>query len=123
MFDGIGKIGASLYVIQLGVVYLRIFYMRIERRSQDVMMPGYKLPFFVDAGTHPMIIGRPVIVVLYVVFAGPDHLDGGSDISGDHGRFNPIVVGQATSEPTACKRRVNTNRLGRKTEFDRQDSL
>ena len=49
-----------------------------------------------------MVAGRAVVVVLHVVFARPQHLDGyAGDLTRNPRRFQHVVIREAPPEPAA----------------------
>jgi hypothetical protein len=65
------------------------------------MGPGDRFAVFVQAGGDPVIVVRPVHVVLDVFFAGPHHLHRTRDLLCDLDRPNDEVYLEPTAEAAA----------------------
>src|SRR5258708_32600974 len=55
----------------------------------------------VEASGEEMKSGRAIVIVVKIVFAGPEKLDGNADLLGDGAGFEHVVVGEAATESTA----------------------
>src|SRR5262249_49403125 len=53
----------------------RVFSIGVARNVDEMMAPGHKPAARVQTGAHVMIACRPVIIVSYIVLAGPHYFD------------------------------------------------
>src|SRR5690348_1232192 len=56
-----------------------------------------------------MIAGGTIVVVVKVIFASPQELDGDADLLGDSTGFEHVVVGESAAESAASALQVNNN--------------
>src|SRR5258708_4204040 len=61
----------------------------------------------VQATLEEMETGGAIMIVVKIVFAGPQKLDGHADLLGDGPCFEHVIVGEATTESAASALQVN----------------
>ena len=63
--------------------------------------PGNQLAGRVDSSLQEVKSGRAIVIVVKIVFAGPEKFDGHTGNLGDPGSLQHVVIGQAPSESAA----------------------
>src|SRR6266567_1947967 len=56
-----------------------------------------------------MKTGGAIVIVVKIVFAGPQEFDGNADLLGNGAGFKHVVVGEAATEPAAGTLQVNND--------------
>src|SRR5260370_25931383 len=63
-----------------------------------------------------MKTGRAIVIVVKIVFAGPEELDGNPDLFGDGADLEHVIVGEAAAESTAGALHVDDDVIMRNIE-------
>src|SRR6266496_4381297 len=78
-----------------------------------MIAPRNELARRIDTASEVVETGRPIEVVLHVVFTRPQELDRHARLFGDRRRLHHVVVAQATTKPATTARDVDRDvRLG-----------
>src|SRR5258708_29988237 len=72
-----------------------------------MIVPGNEFAGGIEATLKEMESGGTIVIVVKIVFAGPEELDGNADLFGDGAGFEHVIVGEATAESAAGALQVN----------------
>src|SRR5258707_14535609 len=72
-----------------------------------MIAPGDEFTGGVQATLEEMETGGAIVIVVKIVFAGPQKLDGHADLLGDGAGFEHVVVGEPTTESAASALQVH----------------
>src|SRR5258708_37695934 len=72
-----------------------------------MIAPGDEFAGGVQATLEEMETGGAIMIVVKIVFAGPQKVDGHADLLGDGPCFEHVIVGEATTESAARALQVN----------------
>src|SRR5260370_6824869 len=72
-----------------------------------MIVPGNEFAGGIEATLKEMESGGTIVIVVKIVFAGPEELDGNADLFGDGAGFEHVIVGEAAAESTAGRRQVD----------------
>jgi len=84
--------------------------------ADEVIAPGDEIAGGVEASLQIMKAGGAIVIVMEIVFAGPEKLDGDADLLGDSGGFEHVVVGEAAAEATTGALEVDDDVAGRNVQ-------
>lgn len=89
--------------------------------ADEMVMPGDEIAGRIEAALEEVVAGGAVVVVMKVVFAGPEKFDGNAGFLGDGSGFHHVIVGETSAKTTAGAhhvdgdvRRGNVENLGDK---------
>src|SRR5216684_285265 len=77
--------------------------------TDEMIAPGNEFAGGVQATLEEMETGGAIVIVVKIVFAGPQKLDGDADLLGDGAGFEHVVVGEATAESAAGALQVHND--------------
>src|SRR5258708_694203 len=72
-----------------------------------MIVPGNEFAGGIEATLKEMESGGTIVIVVKIVFAGPEELDGNADLFGDGAGFEHVIVGEAAAESAASTLQVN----------------
>src|SRR5258708_38814416 len=81
-----------------------------------MITPGNELAGGIQTTLEEMETGGAIMIVVKIVFAGPEKLDGNADLLGDGAGFEHVVVGEAATESTAGALHVDDDVVVRDVE-------
>src|SRR6267378_413272 len=84
--------------------------------SDEVIAPRDELAGGGEATFEEMEAGGAIVVVVKIVFAGPEELDGNADLLGDGGGFEHVVIREAAAESATSALHVHDDVVVRDAE-------
>src|SRR5512132_3075465 len=66
----------------------------------DPVAPGHQLAAGVEPGSDPVEVVGAIHIMLNILLAGPDDLDGTLDVLGDTDSLGDVIMFEAPPEPT-----------------------
>jgi len=77
--------------------------------TDEMIAPGDEFAGGVETTLEEMETGRAIVIVVKIVLAGPEELNGDADLLGDGAGFQHVIVGEATAESAAGALHVHDN--------------
>src|SRR5260370_2640427 len=72
-----------------------------------MIVPGNEFAGGIEGTLKERECGGTIVIVVKIVFAGPEEVDGNADLFGDGAGFEHVIVGEAAAESAASTLQVN----------------
>jgi len=82
-----------------------------------MIAPADEMAGSVETSLEVMETGGAIVIVVEIVFAGPEKFDGDADLLGDGGGFEHVIVGEAAAETTTGALHVDNDVARRDVQY------